>query len=125
METAVNSLVTALTTSISTYTSYIGSGIVDIFKYLFLQVDSNGTVIGFNFLGYTAVILLGFGMLIMIITIFIHKITDSYRIKQLNSMNSDIKQELMDEWYEDFKNDYKNSYRDLVYEYMDDIYNEK
>lgn len=125
METAMNSLVTALTTTIGTYTSYIGSGIVDIFKYLFLQVDSNGVVVGFNFLGYTAVILLGFGMLIMIITIFINKITDSYRIKKLNSMNNEIYNELMNEWYEDFKNDYKNSYRDLVYDYMDDIYNEK
>lgn len=122
MGTAVNSLVNALTTSMSTFTSAMGSGIVDIFKFVFLQVDSNGTIIGFNFLGYVAAIFFGFGLLMMLVIFIIKKVTDSYRISQLDSMNSEIKEELMEEWYQDFRKGYKDSYRGLVYEYMDDLY---
>lgn len=122
MESAVSSLVNALTISMSTFTSAIGSGIVDIFKFVFLQVDSNGTIIGFNFLGYVAAIFFGFGLLMILVIFIIKKITYSYRISQLDSMDSDIKLELMEEWYQNYENEYKDSYRGLVYDYMDDLF---
>lgn len=125
MEQAVNSLITALTTSISTYAVAVGNGIVNIFKYTFLQVNANGTIVGLNFLGYTSIIFISLIVLIVVITIVTKKITDAYRMKEIANINNETFEELANEWYQDFLKDYKNSYRDIVYSYFDDIYDGK
>lgn len=117
MSNAVNGLVNALTTTISTYTSAIGSGFVDIFRYLFLEIDSNGTIVGFNFLGYTAVILLGLGLICLIVVIVIHYTSMAYKI---SIIPDDLLVELMEEYDVELHKKELNDWREIVFDIKSD-----
>lgn len=116
MENAVNGLIIAITNSMSTWATAFGNGIVKIFINVFLSVDSNGTITGLNLLGYTAVIFIGLGIVLLLVCIFIYKAAETYKIRALGTIPAGIRGELDVEFEELLHKEQLDMWRELVFE---------
>lgn len=72
MNSGTSDFIEALTTAMEAYVNYITSAIFNIFKYMFCEYNSNGSITGLNLFGSIAIVLLS----ITLIIVFIRKILE-------------------------------------------------
>lgn len=104
MHDAYTSVLDTLTYSISEYVGLLMNAIYNFFQILILETDSNGNVVGFNFLGTCIILILGLYLIVWGVSFLLSLFAFGQKKENLPTF-SDIENEMY--WENQFNNELK------------------